>query len=79
MWTRGDKYTSPSMMHQTSTPAEAPCTNIRQIESVRDLVPFFSNVSMASYESLYASNGAVDWEAVQKSLMEDMFDGHGTQ
>ncbi|TRM61588.1 hypothetical protein BD626DRAFT_598473 [Schizophyllum amplum] len=49
--------------------------NIKQVETVRDLVPFFSNVSMASYESLYASNGNVDWEAVHKSLMEDMFDG----
>ncbi|KAI5833359.1 hypothetical protein K523DRAFT_343112 [Schizophyllum commune Tattone D] len=64
----------------SSRPLRRPfLANIRQIESVRDLVPFFSNVSMASYESLYASNGAVDWEAVQKSLMEDMFDGHGTQ
>jgi hypothetical protein len=27
------------------------------------------------YESVYASGGNVDWEAVERGLMEDMFDG----
>lgn len=49
--------------------------NLRQIESVRDLVPFFSNVSLSSYESVYASGGNIDWEAVEKSIMDDMFEG----
>jgi hypothetical protein len=48
---------------------------VRQIESIRDLVPFFSNVSISSYESVYASAGNVDWAAVEKGIMEDMFDG----
>jgi hypothetical protein len=48
---------------------------VRQIESIRDLVPFFSNVSISSYESVYASAGNVDWVAVEKGIMEDMFDG----
>lgn len=49
--------------------------SIRQIESIRDLVPFFSGVSISSYESVYASGGNIDWEAVEKSILDDMFDG----
>jgi hypothetical protein len=48
---------------------------LRQIESMRDLVPFFSNVSLSSYESVYASGGNIDWEAVEHSIMDDMFEG----
>ena len=48
---------------------------LRQIESMRDLVPFFSNISLSSYESVYASGGNIDWEAVEKSIMDDMFEG----
>jgi len=48
---------------------------LRQIESMRDLVPFFSNVSLSSYESVYASGGNIDWEAVENSIMDDMFEG----
>ncbi len=48
---------------------------IHQIDSIRDLVPFFSSVSISSYESVYASGGIVDWEAIEKGLMDDMFDG----
>lgn len=49
--------------------------SLRQIESIRDLVPFFSDVSISSYESVYASGGSVDWEAVERGIMDDMFDG----
>ncbi|KAF8633541.1 hypothetical protein AX15_001344 [Amanita polypyramis BW_CC] len=49
--------------------------SIRQIESMRDLVHFFSNISISSYESMYASSGNIDWEAVESGIMEDMFDG----
>ncbi|KAJ7116821.1 Dopey, N-terminal-domain-containing protein [Mycena crocata] len=49
--------------------------SVRQIESIRDLVPFFSSVSISSYESVYASGGNIDWAAVEKGLMDDMFDG----
>jgi hypothetical protein len=48
---------------------------LRQIDSIRVLVPFFSHVSIASYESVYMSGGIVDWEAVEKGIMADMFDG----
>ncbi|KXN85691.1 Protein dopey [Leucoagaricus sp. SymC.cos] len=47
----------------------------KQIESIRDLIPFFSNVSISSYESMYASGGNIDWEAVEKGIMDDLFDG----
>lgn len=49
--------------------------SLRQIESMRDLVHFFSNISISSYESMYASSGNIDWEAVEKGIVEDMFDG----
>ncbi|KAF8899262.1 Dopey, N-terminal-domain-containing protein [Infundibulicybe gibba] len=57
-------------------PMRRPLLNsLRQIDSVRDLVPFFSNVSVASYESVYGSGGNIDWEAVEQGIMDDMFDG----
>lgn len=49
--------------------------SLRQIESMRDLVPFFSNISISSYESVYASGGNIDWEGVERNIMDDMFDG----
>lgn len=60
----------------TERPLRRPLLNLlRQIDSIRDLIPFFSNVSIASYESVYASGGNVDWEAVELGIMDDMFDG----
>ncbi|RDB28675.1 Protein dopey [Hypsizygus marmoreus] len=57
-------------------PLRRPLLNsLRQIESIRDLIPFFSNVSITSYESVYASGGNVDWEAVERGIIDDMFDG----
>jgi len=50
-------------------------TSLRQIDSIRDLAPFFSHVSISSYESMYASGGNIDWEVVERGLVEDMFDG----
>ncbi|KAL0951843.1 hypothetical protein HGRIS_008504 [Hohenbuehelia grisea] len=47
---------------------------IRQIDSIRDLVPFFSSVSITSFENVYHSSGMVDWIAVERSLIDDMFD-----
>ncbi|KAG2076732.1 hypothetical protein BDR04DRAFT_1132425 [Suillus decipiens] len=49
--------------------------SIRQIDSIRDLLPFFSHVSISSYESVYASSGNIDWEAVEQGILDDMFDG----
>lgn len=49
--------------------------SIRQIDSIRDLIPFFSHVSISSYESVYASSGNIDWEAVEQGILDDMFDG----
>lgn len=50
-------------------------SHIRQIDSIRDLVSFFSSVSISSYENMYASCGMIDLEAVEKGLMDDMFEG----
>ena len=49
--------------------------HIRQIDSIRDLVDFFAHVSISSYESVYASAGNIDWDTVEKGLLEDLFDG----
>lgn len=49
--------------------------SIHQIDSIRDLIPFFSRTSLSSYESVYTSGGTVDWEAVEDGLFQDMFDG----
>lgn len=49
--------------------------SVRSIDSIRDLGRFFSHASIASYESVYSSGGNIDWEAVEQSLLEDMFDG----
>jgi len=59
----------------TSHPARRPMLNgVRNIDSIRDLAPFFSSVSITSYESIYASGGVVDWMAVERGLVDDMFD-----
>ncbi|KAJ3545543.1 hypothetical protein NM688_g5613 [Phlebia brevispora] len=52
-----------------------PFLTAHQIDSIRDLVPFFNQASIASYESVYSSGGSVDWEAVEDGLYQDMFDG----
>jgi hypothetical protein len=49
--------------------------SLRQIDSIRDLIPFFSGISIASYEGVYTSTGNVDWPAVERGILEDMFDG----
>jgi hypothetical protein len=50
-------------------------TELKQIDSIRDLIPFFSSASIASYESVYTSGGNVDWSEVERSLNVDIFDG----
>lgn len=50
---------------------------VKQVGSIRDLLPFFSQISISSYESVYAMGG-VDWDAVEKGLMAEMFQG-GTE
>jgi hypothetical protein len=48
--------------------------HLRQIDSIRDLVPFFSSVSVATYESIYSSGGIIDWDEVERGLLSDMFE-----
>ncbi|KAI0690744.1 Dopey, N-terminal-domain-containing protein [Cytidiella melzeri] len=72
--------------HLQHTPVDTPLVDTRpmrrpllqtvhQIDSIRDLVPFFSQASMTSYESVYSSGGVIDWDAVEDGLYQDMFDG----
>lgn len=67
-----------AISHHTSpsTPMRRPfLTHVRQIGSIRDLLPFFSHLSIASYEGVYHCGGNIDWQAIEKSLLEDMFEG----
>ncbi|KAF8313993.1 hypothetical protein DL93DRAFT_1101270 [Clavulina sp. PMI_390] len=48
--------------------------NVRSISSIKDLIPFFSHVSLYAYETTYMG-GLVDWDAVEQGLLEDLFDG----
>ncbi|KAK7025465.1 hypothetical protein VNI00_015993 [Paramarasmius palmivorus] len=57
-------------------PARKPfLSSVRQIDSIRELIPFFSSVSISTYESVYASYANVDWDTVERGLLDDMFDG----
>ncbi|KAM0788392.1 hypothetical protein ACM66B_001530 [Microbotryomycetes sp. NB124-2] len=47
----------------------------RKIDSIGELEPFFSRVSLASYESIYGNGGRVDVAAVEALLERDIFDG----
>ncbi len=48
--------------------------SVRKISGIYELGPFFSTVSMLSYENTYARS-LVDWDAVEQDLLEDMFEG----
>jgi hypothetical protein len=48
--------------------------HLHQIDSIRDLVPFFSSVSVASYESIYSSGGNIDLDEIERGLLSDMFE-----
>ncbi|KAJ1302793.1 hypothetical protein OPQ81_003100 [Rhizoctonia solani] len=47
---------------------------IRRAERLGDLVPFFSHVSIALYEGVYASAGP-DTDEIERGLLEEMFSG----
>ena len=48
--------------------------SVYRVNHLRDLLQFFSTVSITSYESVYGS-GSVDWEAVEAGLLSEMFEG----
>ena len=48
--------------------------SVYRVNHIRDLLQFFSTVSITSYESVYGS-GSVDWEAVEAGLLSEMFEG----
>jgi protein dopey len=49
--------------------------SVHHISSVKDLVPFFSRISLYAYETTYAG-GLIDWDAVEQGLLDDLFDEH---
>ena len=50
-------------------------SQVRQIDSIHDLIPFFTHVSIASYEGVYHCAGNIDWTAVEEGLLSEMFEG----
>jgi len=48
--------------------------SVYRINHIRDLLQFFSTVSITSYESVYGS-GSIDWEAVEAGLVSEEFEG----
>ncbi|KAK0550035.1 hypothetical protein OC845_002839 [Tilletia horrida] len=46
--------------------------DVREVERIDALLPFFNAMSLAAYEGQYGAVG-VDWESVEKGLMDDMF------
>ncbi|CAE6478176.1 unnamed protein product [Rhizoctonia solani] len=47
---------------------------VRRAERLGDLVPFFSHVSIALYEGVYAGAGP-DMDEIERGLLEEMFSG----
>ena len=47
---------------------------IRRADRLGDLVPFFSHVSIALYEGVYAGAGP-DTDEIERGLLEEMFGG----
>lgn len=45
---------------------------IRRVERLSELVPFFSHVSIALYEGVYAGTGP-DTDSIERGLLEEMF------
>lgn len=52
-----------------------PLLATRRIDSIGELEPFFSGVSLAAYESCYNDGSKVDEDAVERALTRDIFDG----
>ena len=52
-----------------------PLLATRRIDSIGELEPFFSGVSLAAYESCYNDGNKIDEEAVERALTRDIFDG----
>lgn len=77
--TKSSIYDVPDIVHEASAfkrhMRSPSLKSVKQIDSIRDLAPFFSQISILSYESVYASGGLVDWDAVNRSVMDDLFDG----
>lgn len=58
-------------------PAEArrPLLAARRINSITELEPFFTTISLSAYESVYRAGARVDWEAVERTLERSLFEG----
>ncbi|KAI5481667.1 cellular morphogenesis-related protein [Pseudohyphozyma bogoriensis] len=52
-----------------------PTLTLKRINSIAELEPFFTTVSLMAYESIYHSAGKVDIAAVEAQLVADLFDG----
>lgn len=69
-----DLFTPPPA---SNGPAEArrPLLAARRINSITELEPFFTTISLSAYESVYRAGARVDWEAVERTLERSLFEG----
>ena len=74
---RKDAPVDPAMSQWASSKPRPrkPLLTTKRIDSISDLEPFFSSVSLDAYESVYHSGGRVDWGAVESQLTGELFDG----
>jgi hypothetical protein len=71
-----DLFSSPSASTAgADTEARRPLLAARRINSIAELEPFFATVSLSAYESVYRAGARVDWEAVERTLERDLFEG----
>lgn len=69
----GDPTSAPSTNGRPQP--RKPSLTLKKIDTIADLEPFFSSVSLSAYESIYHSAGKVDWIAVEAQLLTDLFEG----
>ncbi|GJJ13160.1 hypothetical protein Clacol_007411 [Clathrus columnatus] len=48
-------------------------SRVHRIRSIRDLLPFFSHISIASYEAMYYCVGNLDWAGIEDNLIQELF------
>ncbi|GAA5982369.1 hypothetical protein JCM11641_006959 [Rhodosporidiobolus odoratus] len=59
----------------TLSEARRPLLTSRRISSMVELQRFFTTVSLSAYEAIYQAGAEVDWDAVERSLQDDLFEG----
>jgi len=80
---RTNSFSEEDSYQKASTPAKAfrpdfrplrqPIIRARSCQSISELLPFLSHLSVVMYESSYALSGPVDMKACETRVLEDIF------